>query len=99
LPAFNLESEKWEFKKTWADPGSNSYPQKRKFHSLFKVDKYAYLFGGLHTDLDLNIIGNLENCVWRLNFDNFIWQKLDIPMPCLTYFHAATCNKVTFEVF
>ncbi len=42
----------------------------------------------------LNIYTSVENCVWRLNMIDFVWQKLDIKMPCLTYFHAACQNRV-----
>ena len=41
------------------------------------------------------IVGNnmrikmVSNFVWRLDMNNFRWQKLDIKIPVITYFHAA----------
>ncbi|RNA40279.1 kelch domain-containing 10 -like protein [Brachionus plicatilis] len=92
LPAFNIETDNWEFINTYADVKTNSFPEKRKFHSCIRISDYVYVFGGMHCDLENNVFRSVENCVWRLNMLNLRWQKLDLKIPCLTYFHAACAN-------
>lgn len=60
------------------------------------MNEFVYVFGGMLCDLENNEFRSVENCVWRLNLKNFRWQKLDIKIPCLTYFHAACANDVFF---
>jgi hypothetical protein len=70
------------------------FPLKRKFHSCILIDNYAYLFGGMHSDFERNLFCAVDNLVWRLDLDELRWQRLNIKMPVLTYFHAACATNV-----
>ena len=94
LPAFNIQTNAWEFIQTHPDSSTNSFPEKRKFHSCHLIDNYIYLFGGIHTDVIMNIFHIVENCVWRLNMLDLKWTKMEqLKMPVLTYFHASCANN------
>lgn len=76
------------------------YPERRKFHSCFTIGNYIYVFGGICT------VGNsvfnmrtkmVPNFVWRLDMRELRWQKLDIKIPVMTYFHGA-CEHVNESV-
>jgi hypothetical protein len=41
---------------------------------------------------DLETFKPVENCLWRFNLNEIKWEKLNIKMPVLTYFHAACVN-------
>ncbi|CAF0839649.1 unnamed protein product [Brachionus calyciflorus] len=93
LPAFNVEINKWEFVPTLPDINTNTYPEKRKFHSCIQIDEYVYVLGGMHCDVENNVFQAVENCLWRLDMSEMRWQMLNIQIPCLTYFHAACANQ------
>ena len=71
------------------------FPLKRKFHSCILIDHFAYVFGGMHCDTDNNLFCAVDNFVWRLDLNKLRWQRLDIKMPVLTYFHAACATNVS----
>ena len=60
------------------------------------MNSYVYVIGGLHCDINeiRSVVGLVENCVWRLHLDIMKWEKLDIKLPILTYFHASCVNDV-----
>jgi N-acetylneuraminic acid mutarotase len=72
------------------------YPERRKFHSCILVDDHIYVFGGMYSDLET--FKPVENCLWRLNLNEIKWEKLNIKMPVLTYFHAA-CVNLNGQIF
>jgi N-acetylneuraminic acid mutarotase len=59
------------------------------------VQSNVYLFGGVFYDWEKNELVLVENCIWKLDLNDLRWQKLDIKMPLLTYFHAAAITQVT----
>lgn len=95
LPVFNIETNKWEFVSTLPDLNTNTYPEKRKFHSCLRVDHFAYMFGGMYCNLEDNwVFRSVDNCVWQLNMIDLRWRRLNMPMTCLTSFHAADRKSV-----
>lgn len=52
------------------------------------------MFGGVYFDSEVGELALVENCVWKFDLNDLRWQKLDIKMPLLTYFHAATVTQV-----
>jgi len=93
LPVFNLDTNKWKFIDTHPETKNRSFPEKRKFHSCIKIDKFCYVFGGLFCDVEDDVFRSVENCVWRLNLTNLHWEKFDIKLPVNTYFHAACSDN------
>lgn len=97
LPAFNTSSNSWEFVNTLPDLETNSYPQKRKFHSCHLMDNHVYIFGGITTNIELDQFSLVENCTWRLSLVDMRWHKLTkLKMLVPTYFQASCQNNVTF---
>lgn len=87
LPAFDIETRKWELVTTLPDPHSKTYPSARKCHSIVQFTNSegtveAVIAGGL------NMIEEFDD-VWKISLKTFQWVKFSTKLPKKMFFHDA----------
>ena len=50
------------------------------------------MFGGHYVEDNFPVL--VEKNMWRINLETFTWERLNIEMPIVTYFHASALSNV-----
>lgn len=88
IPAFNLQSNKWELVQTQPDTSCSTtvsdqgYPCARRCHSLVHRGEVVFICGGYNGE-------EIFPDIWQINLRTLAWQRLQAELPQPVYFHSA----------